>query len=222
MNRKPKIMIDAGHGGKDPGAVGPTGLQEKDVVLTVAMLLGGLLLSDCEVNYTRRDDTFVELAHRATKANDWQADAFISLHCNAGPPGQGTGFEVFTTVGQTLSDGLATDVFEAFGAEFPDRARRVDMRDGDVDKEQDFAVLRRTRMRAILFELEFIHTNAGENWLRDARNQARCARALAAGIRKHFFKTPDGKTQDAREEAAPLKAQLQAKISELSTLVSQL
>ena len=176
---KPKIMIDAGHGGHDSGAVGPNGLREKDVALAVAMLLGAQLVGDFEVNYTRRDDTFIELHRRAMIVNDWQADVFLSIHCNSGPPGQGSGFEVFTSIGQTPSDRFATDLFDAFGAEFPTKARRVDMRDGDPDKEAGFAVIRLTHMRAALMELEFIHTTAGENWLRSQTNQMACARALA-------------------------------------------
>jgi N-acetylmuramoyl-L-alanine amidase len=214
--KKPKIMIDAGHGGHDSGAVGPMGLKEKDVTLTLAMLLGSALLAaGCEVNYTRRDDTFVELGHRATKANDWQADAFISIHCNAGSPGQGTGFEVFTSIGQTQSDALATDVFTAFGAEFPNNARRMDMSDGDVDKERDFTVIKRTHMRAILFEVEFIHTVAGEAWLKQPANLARCARALAAGTGKHFGLDDAGGTPTLHEE-------IRATVGKLQTLVAQL
>lgn len=214
MSTRKRIMIDPGHGGKDSGAVGPNGLKEKDVVLAVSMLLGSLLAADFDVNYTRRDDTFVTLDQRAMRANDWMANAFISIHCNSGPPGQGTGFEVFTTIGQTPSDELATDVFTAFGAEFPQNARRVDMTDGDVDKERNFAVLRLTRMRAILFELEFIHTHAGENFLKSARNQARCADALAEGIRQHFgvIAAPPASAKDA----------VRSKLAELSALVEQL
>ena len=186
MTRKITLVIDAGHGGKDPGAVGPRGLRESDVALKVAKLLGAEL-TDFKVLYTRHDDTFVELGRRATFANDAQADAFISIHCNAGPPGSGDGFEVFTSPGPTVSDRLAVDLFGAFAAEFPWKRKRMDLSDGDVDKEARFAVLMRTHCRAVLFELEFIHTSKGEDWLADPDNQARCAKALADGVRKHFW-----------------------------------
>jgi N-acetylmuramoyl-L-alanine amidase len=186
MKRKPKLMIDGGHGGHDSGAVGPTGLRESDVTLAVAMLMGSLLVSEFEINYTRRDDRFVSLGQRAALANDWQADAFISLHCNAGPPGRGEGYEVFTTLGDSDADDLATELFRSYGRAFPTLRRRMDMTDGDPDKEAGFAVLRLTEMPAVLFELEFIHTGAGEIWLSNPRNQASAARALAAGVRNHF------------------------------------
>lgn len=186
MKRRPKLMIDAGHGGHDSGAVGPNGLRESDVALAVAMLLGAMLLGEFEINYTRRDDTFVDLGKRAMIANDWEADAFLSIHCNSGSPGKGDGFEVFTTLGDTRADDFATELFRSFGQGFPSKRRRMDMSDGDPDKEAGFAVLRKTHMMAVLFELEFIHTSAGEAWLRNPANQSGAARALAAGVRKHF------------------------------------
>lgn len=225
---KPIICIDAGHGGQDSGALGPNGLKEKDVALSVSMLLGGLLAADFTVVYTRRDDTFVALDRRATVANDAQAAAFLSIHCNSGDPGSGDGYEVYTTPGLTASDAMATELFAAFAAEFPEKRKRMDLSDGDPDKEANFAVIRRTRMRAALFELEFIHTSPGESWLGDARNQARCARALAAGMRKHFGMTSDQSTQSDQsavisdQKEADLKSRILATMESLKTLVEKL
>lgn len=78
------IVIDPGHGGKDPGAVGVKGLQEKDVVLNVAKKLKKKLAAQgYEVKLTREGDTFVELPERPAMASQWEGDLFISLHCNA-------------------------------------------------------------------------------------------------------------------------------------------
>lgn len=79
------VVIDAGHGGKDPGAVGKQS-KEKDIVLAVALKTGKLISSqfkDVKVVYTRSRDEFVELYKRAEIANRNQADLFISIHCNA-------------------------------------------------------------------------------------------------------------------------------------------
>lgn len=85
-DRKVKvIVIDAGHGGKDPGCNGITH-KEKDVALAVALRLGKLIeeyVKDVKVIYTRKTDVFVELEDRAKIANDNNADLFISIHCNA-------------------------------------------------------------------------------------------------------------------------------------------
>ncbi|MDR0368867.1 MAG: N-acetylmuramoyl-L-alanine amidase [Bacteroidales bacterium] len=80
------VVIDAGHGGEDPGAIGITGVKEKDVVLKLALQLGSLIEknhSDIKVVYTRKTDVFVKLHQRAQIANDNNADLFISIHCNA-------------------------------------------------------------------------------------------------------------------------------------------
>ena len=82
-----RIVIDAGHGGKDPGCNGKTS-REKDITLKIALQLGELIktnMPDVEVTYTRKDDRFVELHDRATIANKINADLFISIHVNAGP-----------------------------------------------------------------------------------------------------------------------------------------
>ena len=82
-----RIVIDAGHGGKDPGCNGKTS-REKDITLAIALQLGELIktnLPDVEVTFTRKDDRFVELHDRAAIANTIDADLFISIHVNAGP-----------------------------------------------------------------------------------------------------------------------------------------
>jgi len=80
-----RVVIDAGHGGHDPGAVGKIS-KEKDIVLAIALKTGKLInenMKDVEVIYTRKTDVFVELHRRARIANEAKADLFISIHCNA-------------------------------------------------------------------------------------------------------------------------------------------
>lgn len=78
------IMIDAGHGGKDPGAIGVGGVQEKNINLRFAKILGEKLEDKgFNVLYTRKDDTFIALEDRTAKANLEKADLFVSVHCNA-------------------------------------------------------------------------------------------------------------------------------------------
>ncbi|MBI4376195.1 MAG: N-acetylmuramoyl-L-alanine amidase [Elusimicrobia bacterium] len=92
-----RIMIDPGHGGNDPGAIGPRGSYEKDVNLAFAQELAELLRQEkaFEVKLTREDDTFIPLAERSQMANEFGADLFISLHCNASKGGRDSGFEVY-------------------------------------------------------------------------------------------------------------------------------
>jgi N-acetylmuramoyl-L-alanine amidase len=94
------IVIDAGHGGKDPGTIGVGGTREKDVALGVALKLGRLLeqkMEDVKVIYTRKSDTFVELYRRAQMANEANGKLFISIHCNSTErkPSSANGFEIY-------------------------------------------------------------------------------------------------------------------------------
>ena len=86
QNAKFKVVLDAGHGGKDPGAVA-NGVKEKDVVLATTLLIGELLDKerDIEVIYTRKTDVFIDLDGRPKIANKANANIFVSIHCNSAP-----------------------------------------------------------------------------------------------------------------------------------------
>jgi len=91
-----RIVIDAGHGGNDPGAIGRSGLREKDVVLDIARRLGSILKSSgAEVIMTRSSDRFIPLESRADIANNYKADLFISIHANANRVRSLSGFEIY-------------------------------------------------------------------------------------------------------------------------------
>lgn len=91
------IVIDAGHGGKDPGCIGKSGLQEKTVVLSVAKKLKNKLDANGYKTYlTRTNDTFLKLADRAEFAEKKHADLFVSLHANANPSRDMKGYSIYT------------------------------------------------------------------------------------------------------------------------------
>lgn len=116
------IVIDAGHGGKDTGAVGYRGLREKDIVLNVAHKLGAYLeeLLGVTVVYTREDDRFIELHQRGHIANEAGAKLFISIHANASPNRSAQGTETFFV-----------------GMHKTDAARKVMERENEVIKFED-------------------------------------------------------------------------------------
>ncbi|MDL1972457.1 MAG: N-acetylmuramoyl-L-alanine amidase [Deltaproteobacteria bacterium] len=92
-----RIVIDPGHGGRDPGAIGYRGLREKDITLKLAKLLRQKLKASlkCEVILTRYRDAYVSLERRVALANKLKADLFISLHCNACPDHHLQGIETY-------------------------------------------------------------------------------------------------------------------------------
>ena len=91
-----KVVLDAGHGGKDPGAI-YYGVKEKDIALDVTLRVGKILENNPEikVNYTRKTDVFIELIDRPKIANKEDADLFISIHCNGAKSAQAYGTETF-------------------------------------------------------------------------------------------------------------------------------
>jgi len=96
-NKIEKVIIDAGHGGHDPGAVGKNS-REKDIVLKIALMTGNYIeenFDDVVVIYTRKTDKFVELYRRAQIANEENADLFISIHCNSNPSSKPYGSETY-------------------------------------------------------------------------------------------------------------------------------
>jgi N-acetylmuramoyl-L-alanine amidase len=92
-----RVVIDPGHGGHDPGAVGPSGLYEKNVVLDIALKLKKILLADPfnEVFLTRETDRFISLEERTAIANRKNADFFVSIHANANPVRRVKGIETY-------------------------------------------------------------------------------------------------------------------------------
>jgi len=96
-NKITKVVIDAGHGGKDPGALGKF-TMEKDIVLDVALRTGNYIeenIEGVEVIYTRTKDEFIELHKRAQIANESGADVFISIHCNSNKSSRPYGSETY-------------------------------------------------------------------------------------------------------------------------------
>ena len=92
-----KVVLDAGHGGKDPGACAKT-VYEKDIALSIVLKLGKFIqdnFKDVEVIYTRKTDVFVELYNRASIANQNKADLFVSVHCNSNNSTEPYGFETY-------------------------------------------------------------------------------------------------------------------------------
>lgn len=170
-----KICVDAGHGGKDPGAVGPTGLEEATVALAIARQLAMNLESiGCSTKLTRSTDVFIELYQRCEIANDWGASYFISVHLNSdGPTAVGIETLYKTSMGKVLAEPVQEALISATG----DTNRGLKVRN-------DLAVLNGTRMPAILPEVGFISNPDTETRFRSIDYQHTIARAIWDGVAK--------------------------------------
>ena len=170
-----KIFIDAGHGGSNPGAVGPNGLKESDVNLDVALRLGRLLSSrNYEVKYSRTSNINIGLRERATLANQWGADYFISIHCNSNinPIDKDTSTYYYRP--NTVASNLALTVNNSLVSmiQTPDLGTF----------QANFAVLRYTIMPAILVELAFISNPQEAALLATSSFRENCAIGIFNGI----------------------------------------
>src|SRR5689334_8409620 len=173
-----KIYLDAGHGGADAGAVGANGLYEKNLVLKIQQYLISYLnstYSDFTIKTTRTTDTFLSLSQRASQANSWGADAFMSIHVNAGG---GTGYEDYvyrsasnaSKAFQSIVHGQVQPTLLSYN--HPNRGR----------KSANYAVLRLTNMPAVLTEIAFIDNSTDAALLQNETFLKSMGESYAKGI----------------------------------------
>lgn len=149
----PTVIIDPGHGGMDPGAV-YKGRQEKDDNLRLALAVGELLSQNgVDVLYTRTDDVYDSPYRKAMIANESGADYLISFHRNASPiAGNASGVETLVYADRGVAAQMARDINRELAA--------LGFRDIGVIERPGLAVLRRSRMPAVLIETGFIDNDA--------------------------------------------------------------
>ena len=140
-----RIVVDAGHGGHDSGTLGPGGIQEKEVVLDVALRLGKLLRQrmGADVTYTRDDDTFIPLEERTAIANKAQADLFISVHANSSSDPTARGVETYYLNFTTSPDALEVAARENAVSdesihELSGLVKKITLKD-KIDESREFA-----------------------------------------------------------------------------------
>ena len=140
-----RIVIDAGHGGHDSGTLGPGGIQEKDVVLDVALRVGKLLHQrlGAEIVYTRSDDTFIPLETRTAIANKAQADLFLSIHANSSSEPEARGVETyylnFTSDPDALDTAARENAVSSHSVhQLSDLVRKIALKD-KIDESREFA-----------------------------------------------------------------------------------
>ncbi len=174
---KYKVVIDPGHGGSDPGAVGINGLRETDIVLEVSKNVSELLKKKgVKTILTRKYEKTVELQPRVSTANNSQANAFVSIHANAtrGQRRDVNGLETYYYSG-SQGYSLAKNIHEQIlitSSQSPDRGVR----------RSRFYVIRKTSMPAALVEIGFVTGMYDAALLRQKAYREKMAFAIAKGI----------------------------------------
>lgn len=174
VGREPFVLVvDAGHGGNDQGAAGRRSL-EKDINLKVARRVCKRIRKKCkgvEVIQTRPDDEFVTLDDRAGMANFFGADLFISIHSNSARGwAEGTETFIHPSARGSRSERMARLIEQEY-VRHGRKSRGV--------KTANFAVLRGTRMPAVLTELGFISNRREERFMKSRKGQKRLARSIS-------------------------------------------
>ena len=177
------VVIDPGHGGLDPGAVGIGGMRETDIVLEVSKIVTELL-SDKGVKgiLTRKNEVDLDLPPRVTFANNKNADIFVSIHANAsrGKRRDINGLETFYYrgwKGRLLAKNIQKQILRVSPGS-PDRGV----------KQGRFYVLKNTRMPAVLVEIGFLTGRLDARRLEKRSHRKRIAYAIAKGILEYLYK----------------------------------
>lgn len=184
---QPKICIDAGHGGSDPGAVG-NGLRESDINLDIALKLRSLLNADTSdssgggswrVIMVRTGDSTVSLSSRTSYANSNGANRFISIHANSFSDASANGTETFRyTSGSSNSRSLQLAIHDEL-------VDATGLRDRGA-KTANFYVLRYTSMPAMLSEQGFVSNRTDAAVLASASRRTAMAKAHLFGLQRHY------------------------------------
>ncbi|MEK5444538.1 cell wall-binding repeat-containing protein [Fredinandcohnia sp. FSL W7-1320] len=176
------IVVDAGHGGTDPGAIG-NGLKESDIVLDISRRLQPKLeAAGVNVVMTRATNKYITLDDRVKAANDIGANAFISIHNNAYSDGSANGTETYwndTYAGQESKE-LATEIQKELVKQLGTRDRGV--------KEGNFKVIRETTMVSVLVEVAFITNQNDAQKLASAAYREKATNAIYQGILNYYGK----------------------------------
>ncbi|MFW5985231.1 MAG: N-acetylmuramoyl-L-alanine amidase family protein [Halanaerobiaceae bacterium] len=176
------ILIDPGHGGYDPGAVGPGGLEEKNVVLDISRKLFDVLTQNtsAQVYMTRNDDSFVSLYQRGNMANKLDVDLLISIHNNGDPTFRKKGIETFAHYNASRETwALAWYIHESL-------TRKLGLVDRGLQAD-NFQVLRQTLPRkSVLLEIGYISHLQDEQFLTRESNMQKAAEAVYRGLLKFY------------------------------------
>ncbi|MGH9519376.1 MAG: N-acetylmuramoyl-L-alanine amidase, partial [Terriglobales bacterium] len=229
------VVLDAGHGGHDTGTVGSDGLQEKNVVLDVALRLGKLLRQrlGVQVVYTRDDDSFIPLEQRTAIANRAHADLFVSIHANSNQDPGATGVETYYLDLTNNRQAMAVAARENAGSEadvhdLSSLVRKIALNDKmqeshelarDIEsslargssqedrgvKSAPFVVLIGARMPSVLAEISFLSNHGDDRRLHEATFRQKLAEGLYQGLYRYIRSLSSAGTALAERPAAAVK-----------------
>lgn len=195
-----RVVIDAGHGGKDPGATA-NGLKEKDLTLNISRKINQYLQKNyiVETKMTRNSDVYLSLKERTDMANNWGSDLFLSIHINAGG---GTGYEDY--VHSTVSSTSETREIQREINKEVNKVLEEYKKKNRGQKKANFHVLRETKKSAVLLEILFIDNKTDAELLKNERFLNDISEAIAIGV-AHALDLPKRVSSKPSVESKPIK-----------------
>jgi len=195
--KKIKCLLDNGHGENTPGKRSPDGrLQEWFYTREIAReVIAGLRKLGIDAEQIVKEDVDVPLSERCRRANEFYRQTggnaiLVSIHCNAAGSGSSwmsaSGWEAYTSVGQTKADKLADCLYEAAGKHLPGIKVRKDTYDGDPDKESNFYILKHTSCPAVLTENLFQDNKNDVDFLLSDEGKKKVIQLHIDGIAKYL------------------------------------
>jgi N-acetylmuramoyl-L-alanine amidase len=187
-----KILIDAGHGKETTGKRSPNGVfrewaWNKDCAL---ITIETLKAKGYDVVFINPEEKDTPLSERVKRINKYGKDSIlISIHCNAAGNGEwknARGWSVWTSVGQTKSDTIATHMFNAAQEQWGKKQVRKEMIDGDVDYESNFYILRKSVCPAVLIENFFMDNKEDYEYLCSPNSIYECSDVIVKGLESYL------------------------------------
>lgn len=173
------VIIDAGHGGRDPGTTSATGMNEKDVNLRVAAKVARLLEQrGIGVVMTRWQDEYIEKDERAAIGNRRKAELFVSIHADSAPSSSAQGFTIYVAAGASAESYRAAHAINQAIEKTGQNNRGI--------REEDYRVLMQSKGPAVLIELGYLSNAQEAARLSDDRFRDRLAQAIADGIQTYL------------------------------------
>lgn len=171
-----KWYLDFGHGGKDPGAVGPTNLKESDTALKIGMIVKENLENSLEkVITTRENDKYYSLDYRTKKANIENSDYFISIHLNSATNTSAKGCEVWLYDENSKLKNLANNLCNNL-------SNKINTPNRGVKYSKKLSILKNTKMPALLIEVDFISNKEVEKSLRNDKHLKNIADTISSTL----------------------------------------
>lgn len=180
------IVIDPGHGGKDPGACSPNGTREKDITISISNKLNESLKAlGYNIIMTRYDDSYLDLYDRTNIANNNNADIFVSVHSNSFPNNKNvSGLEVLYHPTKEEGDGSSYDLAKMMQEEV---LKTTGLYDRGIVKRPKLAVLRTSKMPAALIEVGFLSNEGDEALIKSSEFQDKVVEGIVKAIERYFM-----------------------------------